>query len=57
VPPYPYAIDYCSLTGEDLENDLLAWEATGKRIEINATKLTRTVKIIFDKASEFFVMT
>jgi hypothetical protein len=31
MPPYqayPYEIDYCSMTGEDLENDLQAWEAT-----------------------------
>ena len=28
MPPYPYEIDYCLMTGEDLENDLQAWEAT-----------------------------
>ncbi len=28
MPPYHYEIDYCSMTGEDLENDPKAWEAT-----------------------------
>ncbi len=50
-------IDYCSMTSEDLKNDQQAWDATGKLIEVNATKSTRIVKIIFDKALEFFDMT
>jgi hypothetical protein len=57
MPPYPYEIDYCSMTGEGLENDLQAWEATGKLIEVDPTKLTRIVKVIFDKAAEFIDMT
>ncbi len=57
MSPYPYEIDHCSMTGEDIENDQQAWEPTGKLIEVNATKLIRIVKLIFDKASEFFDMT
>jgi hypothetical protein len=53
MPPYPYESDYCLMTCEDLEND----QATRKLIEVNATKLTRIVEIIFDKASGFFDMT
>ncbi len=47
------------MTCEDLENDPQAWEATVQLIEMNATnlKLVRIVKIIFDKAAEFFDMT
>ena len=40
MPPYHYEIDYCSMTGEDLENDPQAWEATGKIIEVDPAKLT-----------------
>ncbi len=54
MPPYPYEFDYCSLTGEDPENDPQAREATGKLLEMNATKLVRMVKMIFDQAAEFF---
>jgi hypothetical protein len=57
VPPYPCEMDYCLMTSENLENDLEGWEATGKLIEVNATKLTRIFQIIFDGASEFFDMT
>jgi hypothetical protein len=56
MPPYPYELDYCSMTSEDLENYLQAWEATGKLIEVDPTKLTRIVKVIFDKAAEFIDM-
>jgi hypothetical protein len=57
MPPYTYEIDYCSMTGEDLENDPQAWEATEKLIEMNASKLVRILKMIFNKAAEFLHMT
>lgn len=30
---YQKAVTYCSIRGEDFENDLQAWEATSKLIE------------------------
>ncbi len=56
MPPYPYEIqvDYCLMTGEDLENDdPQAWEATGKLIEVNASKLIR----ISDRHEHAFCVT
>jgi len=57
MPPYPYEIDYCSMIGEDIENDPQAWEAIEKLMEVDPAKLTRIVKVIFEKAGEFFDMT
>ncbi len=57
MPPHPYEIDYCSMIGEDIENDPQVWEAIEKLMEVDPAKLTRIVKVIFEKAGEFFYMT
>ncbi len=54
MPSFPceLEIDYCLMIGEDLRDDPQAWEATGKHIETNTTKLVRIAQMIFDKAAE-----
>ncbi len=47
---------YCSLRGDDIAHDPLAWEATNKLMRLNTKTLHRIIDLIFKLARELFYM-
>jgi hypothetical protein len=47
MPSFPRQIEYCSMTGQDLENDQHAREETSKFYDIEQKQWTRIVQMIF----------
>ncbi len=57
MPPYPYDVAYCSMHGEDIKNDLQAWEAAEYLRGIKQVKMVTIIRTIYNEAENVFDMT
>ncbi len=56
MPSFPRQIEYCSMTGQDLENAQQAWEETSTFYDSEQKQWARIVQMIFDETSKVFQM-
>jgi len=53
---FPKDLDYCSMTGEDLEYDSLSWQAAKDIIQLAPNKLMKITQMIYGECEKVYLM-
>ena len=53
---FPTDLDYCSMTGEDLEYDSLSWQAAKDIIQLAPNKLMKITQMIYGECEKVYLM-
>ena len=56
LPTFPKELEYCSLTGEDLEYDSQSWQAAKDILQLAPNKMMKNAQLIYDEFDKVFIM-